>query len=257
MTAPDRGEPGAAAERAEPETRAGRRTAARPVDVTTVEAMLRHRLAELLGGWRGALETAVPTIVFVGLWMWRHDLTLAVQASLVAVAALVVIRLLQRQTVQYAFSSVFATVIAAVFALRSGQAEDAFLPGILWNVGSGSIALISVLARWPLLGFLVAAGDPRAAEDPSLFTSWRRHPGMVAVCSRLTLVLVVLFLGRVAIMLPLYFAAQVGWLGVAKLALGWPAYLLAVVAMGAILVRGQTPLDDPGPHAESTADDGT
>ena len=32
-------------------------------------------------------------------------------------------------------------------------------------------------------------------------------------------------------------------LGVAKVVLGWPAYLVAITAMGAILMRGRTPID--------------
>jgi hypothetical protein len=44
-------------------------------------------------------------------------------------------------------------------------------------------------------------------------------------------------------MLPLYLAGQVGWLGVTKVALGWPLYLVAVAVMGAVLLRGRTPLD--------------
>ena len=75
-----------------------------------------------------------------------------------------------------------------------------------------------------------------------MFTVWRRHEGLVAVCSRLTLVLVVLFLGRVSIMAPMYLAEAVTLLGVAKIVLGWPAYLAAVAAMAAMLVRGRTPL---------------
>lgn len=208
----------------------------------TVEALLRARLAELLGGWRGALETALPTIAFVSVWAMRHEVAPAVIASFVPVVVFALIRLAQRQTVRYALSSVFATGIAAVFALRSGQAEDAFLPGILWNVGMGTAAVVSVLTRWPLLGFMVAAADPHAAEDPKVYTQWRAHSGLVAVCQRLTLVLVVLFLGRVAIMLPMYLAAEVTMLGVAKIVLGWPAYLLAVSVMATMLVRGHTPL---------------
>ena len=34
-----------------------------------------------------------------------------------------------------------------------------------------------------------------------------------------------------------------GWLGVTKVALGWPLYLVAVAVMGAVLLRGRTPLD--------------
>ena len=41
-------------------------------------------------------------------------------------------------------------------------------------------------------------------------------------------------------MLPLYLAGEVTLLGVAKIVLGWPAYLGAVAVMGLILVRGRT-----------------
>nr|WP_260115302.1 DUF3159 domain-containing protein [Ornithinimicrobium sp. INDO-MA30-4] len=44
--------------------------------------------------------------------------------------------------------------------MRSGDAEDAFLPGILISAAYGAGALVSILARWPLIGFLVAAADP-------------------------------------------------------------------------------------------------
>jgi hypothetical protein len=56
------------------------------------------------------------------------------------------------------------------------------------------------------------------------------------------MVLVVLYAVRVVLMFPLYLAEQVAWLGVAKVALGWPAYLVALAVMGMILVRGKTPL---------------
>lgn len=204
---------------------------------------MRQRLSELLGGWRGALETAIPTVAFVAGWMLTGQVIPAVVASVVAVLVLVAVRLLQRQTVRYALSSVLATAIAAVFALRTGQAEAAFLPGILWNAAMGVAALVSVALRWPLLGFVVAAADPQVAEDPAAMTRWREHDGMVTVGRRLTLVLAVLFLARVAIMLPLYFAGQVAWLGVAKIVLGWPAYVAAIAVMATLLLRGRTPLD--------------
>lgn len=219
----------------------------------TVEAMLRQRLEQVIGGWRGAVEAAAPTIAFVAVWTWRADLRSALLAAGVAVLLGVVLRLAQRQTLQYALSSVLVTAVAAIFALRSGRAEDAFLPGILWNVALGVVFLGSVLARWPAVGFVVAAADPRLAEDPenvdlSLFTQWRAHSGTVRVAARLTLVLAGLFLARVAIMLPMYLAGEVALLGVAKVVLGWPAYVAVIALMAAILARGHTPLDEPEPR---------
>jgi hypothetical protein len=63
------------------------------------------------------------------------------------------------------------------------------------------------------------------------------------------MVLVLLYGVRVVVMFPLYLAAQVTWLGVAKIALGWPAYLGALAIMGMILIRGKTPLTTPAAQA--------
>ena len=205
----------------------------------TVESLIRERLSAALGGARGSFETALPTVAFVGAWTWRHDVKVAVIASGVIVLLLLMVRLATRQTPRYVLSAVVATAVAAFFALRSGRPEAAFLPGILTSAAWGAGSLLSVAVRWPLVGFIVAAGDPQMAQDP---TAWRRDRGLVTVCQRLTMVLVALYAVRVVIMYPLYLAGQVTLLGVAKIVLGWPAYLCAVAVMGMLLVRGKTPL---------------
>lgn len=208
-------------------------------DAHTVETLIRERLSSALGGARGSFETALPTVAFVVAWVWTQDVNIAVGASVAIVLALLLVRLVTHQTPRYVLSAILATAIAAFFALRSGKAEAAFLPGILMSAGWGVATLVSVLVRWPLVGFMVAAGDPKMVDDP---TAWRRDRGLVAVCQRLTMVLVVLYAVRVVVMFPLYLAEQVALLGVAKVALGWPAYLCALAVMGMILVRGKTPL---------------
>ena len=100
------------------------------------------------------------------------------------------------------------------------------------------------------VGFLVGAGDPRVADDPF---GWRRDAGMVRVCSRLSWVLVAIYVVRLSIQVPLYLAAQVEALGVAKIVLGWPLWLAGVAVMGWLLVRGNTPQQlDPEVPQSST-----
>ena len=69
------------------------------------------------------------------------------------------------------------------------------------------VLTLSVLVRWPLVGLMLASvtGD---------LTAWRSDPAVVRLCSRLTLVLAVPCIVRVAVQYPLYLAGQVGWLGV-------------------------------------------
>ncbi len=214
----------------------------------SVEALIRHRLGTALGGWRGSVETALPTVVFVALWTWRQDVKVAAGVALAVALVMAGLRVAQRSSLTHVGGAVFATAIAAFFAVRSGRAEAAFLPGILTNGAFLVGAVISILSRWPLVGFLVGAGDPRAQEDPF---AWRRDRGMVRVCARLTWVLGATYAVRLLVMVPLYLAAEVAWLGVAKIALGWPLWVASLAVMAWLLVSGHTPLDvGEGPGAQ-------
>jgi hypothetical protein len=207
----------------------------------TVEDLLRDKLSEAIGGWRGAVESAVPTLVFALVWSIRRDLGVSLVAAGACAAIFLLVRLAQRQDVRFILYAAGAVGISAFFALRSGQAEDAFLPGMLQNAGLMVLLVVTNLLRWPLFGFVVGVAEPEAfAKDP---TWWRKHHGLVAVACRLAWVLVGLNVARLAIMVPLYLGEHVAALAVAKVALGWPAYLVALSAMGAILVRGETPID--------------
>ena len=159
---------------------------------------------------------------------------------------LAIVRVVQHSSLSHVAGAVFATAIAAFFAVRSGRAEAAFLPGILTNAAFLALTLLSVATRWPAVGFIVGAGDPRAQEDPF---AWR-------VCTRLTWVLVAVYAVRLMIMVPLYLAADVAWLGVAKIALGWPLWVASLAVMGWMLLSGHTPLEPgEGPGAEEESED--
>lgn len=212
----------------------------------SVEAVIRSRLSEALGGWYGSLETALPTVAFVLGWTITAQLPTALIAAGGTALVMLLVRVFLRGSFRYVLSSLVGVGLAAFFALRSGEAQDAFLPGILFSGAYGVGALLSILVRWPAIGLLVAVTDPRFNEDPG---AWRRDPAMVRVCSRLTWVLVGLFAVRVAIMLPLYLAANVPALGTAKIVLGWPTYLVAIVLMGWLLVRGRTAQEPSSPSS--------
>jgi hypothetical protein len=202
--------------------------------IDTVEALIRAQLASALGGRRGVLEAAVPTAVFSLVWVITHQLPLSLGLGLGSAVALLVVRIVTRTSVQFVVNSLIGILIAAVFALRSGQAADAFLPGIVYNAGYAVILVGSVVARWPLVGVLVGAvtGD---------MTAWRSDRAVVTMTGRLTLVLAVPCVLRVLVEWPLYAAGQVGWLAVAKIGLGWPVQLAALAVMVALLARGRTP----------------
>lgn len=205
------------------------------VDARTVEDVVRAKLAEALGGRRGMAEGAVPTIGFTATYVLTENLRLALSLGIGLAVVLLLVRLVQRQSVQFVVNSLFGITIAAVFAARSGRAEDAFLPGIIYNAAYAAVLTLSVLVRWPLVGVMIGSvtGD---------LTSWRADPAVVRLCSRLTWLLVLPCVVRVAVQYPLYLAGQVGWLGTAKIGLGWPLQVAALAGMAYLLARGRTPL---------------
>ncbi len=211
---------------------------AAPVDVATVEEVVRHRLSVALGGRRGMVEGAVPTLGFTVTYLATDELRSGLYVGVGLAVALLVVRVVQRQSVQFVVNSLVGIAIAAVFASRTGKAEDVFLPGIVYNAGYAVAMVLSVLVRWPLVGLMIASvtGD---------LTAWRRDPAIVRLCSRLTWILALPCALRVAVQYPLYLAGEVGWLGVTKIVLGWPLQLAALAAMAWLLARGRTPLAAP------------
>ncbi|MGN9841818.1 DUF3159 domain-containing protein [Nonomuraea sp. H19] len=208
----------------------------------TVEAAVRAQLAKALGGVRGIIEAAIPTIAFTLSWITTEDLKLSLIISVSLAVLLLLARIVQRSTPQFVINSLIGIAIGAFFASRTGDAKDYFLPGILWNAGYMVAMLVSIVSRWPVVGFLIGSvtGDP---------TAWRRDPGIVRLCMRLTWLLMLPCAVRVAVQGPVYLFGggdeAVAALGLAKIAMGWPLQVAAFGAMLWVLGRGRTPLKPP------------
>ena len=231
-----------------------------PATTHTVEEVVRKQLGDALGGARGMLEAAVPTIAFTVLFLTVHDLRLAIFVSLGCAGVLLAVRLAQRSTPQFVLNALFGIGIGAVFAWRAAkgggdageQALAYFLPGLIYNLVYGAVMVLTVAIRWPLVGFIVGsvAGDP---------TAWHADRTVVRLCSRLTWLLALPCVVRVLVQGPIYLAGRNGWwstdsavaaLGVAKLTMGWPLQVAALAAMVWVLTRNSTPLEPgrPEPH---------
>lgn len=204
----------------------------------SVEQVVRAQLAKALGGVRGMIEAAVPTVGFTVSWLVTRDVLLALGISVGLAVVLLAVRLVQRGSTQFVVNSLVGIGIAAIFALRSGDARDAFLPGLLYNGAYAVVLVLTVLIGWPLVGFIVGsvAGDP---------TSWHRDRALVRLCSRLTLILALPCALRVAAQYPLWAGDHVALLGTAKIVMGWPLQVATLAAMVYLLSRNHTPVSDP------------
>jgi hypothetical protein len=222
------------------------------VGADTVEAVVRSQLSKALGGKRGMLEAAVPTLVFTMTFLPTRQLQLALVLSVATALVLLAVRLVQRTTVQFVMNSLVGIGVGAFFAWRSarggGDADDQalayFVPGLIYNAAYAAGMLLSIAVRWPVVGFMVGsvAGDP---------TEWHRDPQVVRLCRNLTWMLALPCVVRVAVQLPIYLAGRaaddpgpmIAALGVSKLAMGWPLQVAALSGMAWLLGRNRTPVD--------------
>jgi hypothetical protein len=229
-----------------------------PPTTDTVEALVRHQLGQALGGRRGMVEAAVPTLMFTVVWLTTRELRLALGASVGVAVLELVIRLAQRQSVKFCVNALVGIAIGWFFvhlaASRGGSADDQalayFVPGLLYNTGYAVIMGLTCITGWPLVGFMIGSvtGDP---------TSWHDNRQVVRLCTRLTWLLVLPCAVRALVQGPIWIAGHSGSisadtavasLGVLKIAMGWPLQLAALGGMSWLLSRNHTPLQ-PGEQA--------
>jgi len=224
-----------------------------PATVDTVEAVVRAQISRALGGRRGMIEAAVPTLVFTVIWLTTKELRYALTASIAIAVAMLIARLVQRSTVQFCLNALFGIGIGWLFvtiSARQGGSEDDqalayFLPGIIYNTGYTALLAVTCLIGWPLVGFMVGSVTGDA-------TAWHQDKQIVRLCTLLTWLLAVPCLIRVVVQAPIWIAAHSGTmdadravalLGVLKIAMGWPLQLAALGAMVWVLGRNKTPVE--------------
>ena len=203
------------------------------------QTQVSNPLHDLLGGRRGALESALPSVVFViGYLASGSDLRLALAAALLAAAALATARLVRREKPVRVVGGLAAVAVAAVVAARTGNAADYFLPSLLANVASALVWAASILARWPLLGVIIgfAVGQK---------TIWRADPDLMTAYSSASWIWAASFLVRAGVNTPLYLSDNLVGLGVSRVLLGWPM-VLVVIAASWWVIRRSLPDDHPG-----------
>ena len=221
------------------------------VDSGTVEAVVRQQLSKALGGRRGMLEAAAPTITFTLTFVTTKELPLAIGLSVAIALVLLAVRLVQRSSVQFVVNALVGIGVGCLFVWLGGrnggdesqQALAYFVPGIIYNSVYAAVMVLSILTRFPAVGLMVGA----VSEDP---LAWRKDRQVVRLCSTLTWVLVMPCVIRVAVQLPIYLGGRaaedadpyVTALGLAKVAMGWPLQLTALAVMAWLLARDRTPV---------------
>jgi hypothetical protein len=192
-------------------------------------------LIRAFGGVRGMVDMTVPGLVFVVVYTVTTDPGLAAWSAGGAAVVLAAVRLARREALKLALGGVLGVAVSAYIAIKSGNAVDFYLPSMVYGLVLAVAYAVSALVRWPLLGVFLG---PVLGEN----MTWRtQNPGRLAAYTKATWVWVALFALRAAVLFPLYWAGNATWLGIAKIGLGVPPWLVAVYLTWLIMSNAPLP----------------
>ena len=196
-----------------------------------------------LGGVSGLIYSALPVAVFVPV-STAFGLLPAIFSALGVAAVILVWRLIRRDSVQPAVAGFFGVGISALIAWLVGASKGYFLLGIWTSLIWATVFALSVLFRRPVVGYVWSwvNGHDRA---------WRASRRAVLAFDAATLTWVLVFGARFAVQQHLYESDQTGWLGVARIAMGWPLTAIAALVTYLAIRAAQRAL-----HAQHAAGDG-
>jgi hypothetical protein len=172
---------------------------------------------DMLRDKRALADTTVAPIAFVIVYTITKNVNTAAAVAVGLGVVLFVERVVRRKSVINAVAGLFGIALAAFIAIRSGNAEDFFWPKVLQQGGLFVIFAGSVVIRRPLTGYIVGT---LYRADPE----WQKIPAVRRVMTEYTLIWAGLFLLRALVFLAGILAGKVGFLGVASLAMGLPAF---------------------------------
>ena len=196
----------------------------RPQPVDLRETVRQQTIASI-GGWSGALVTAVPTAVFIVVNVGA-SLRTAILSAVGAAVLLTGYRLARKQSVQQSISGLFGVVVAAAVAARTGQARGYFLLGIWTSFIYAVPFAVSILVRRPLVGVLWEFLDPTPAVDDD--RPWHKRRALLVAYTWATLAATAVFLARGVVQATLYHRNSTGWLAFARIAMSYPLFIAAV-----------------------------
>ena len=194
-----------------------------------------EELRTVVFGARPIADALIAPLVFVISNAIAGPTTGAILAVTSGIA-IGVLRLVRKNSVRFAAAGLAGTVTAASFAIWSGSAEAFFVPGIISGVLTAFVALISIMARKPMVAWTSMLVRRWPAQ-------WYWHARVRPAYTEVTWVWLLFFAGRAALQWNLAAQGEVAALAGVKVIGGWPALIVLLVAT---YVYGTARLTAPG-----------
>lgn len=171
-------------------------------------------LLDQMGGISGLIYSSLPVLAFVPVSS-LFGLGPAIGAALGVATLILIWRLIRRESLQPAISGFFAVGISALIAWWVGESRGYFAYGIWMSLVYAAVFMLSVLIRRPIVGYAWAWLSGHVGE-------WRGVRRAVLAFDVATCTWALVFAARFLVQRHLYDADDVGMLGVARIAMGWP-----------------------------------
>jgi len=166
-------------------------------------------ILEQMGGISGLIYSSLPILVFVPVSS-LFSLIPAIISALAVAAAILVWRLVRKESVQPAISGFMGVGICALIAYLVGESKGYFLYGIWMSLFWAVVFLVSVLIRRSIVGYIWrwVNGHDRG---------WRNVRRAVLVFDIATITWVLVFAARFVVQRHLYNLDETGWLAAARI----------------------------------------
>ena len=92
-----------------------------------------YSVVDAIGGVRGLVESVVPTLLFVILFLLTRNVVIASAASLAVVIIALIWRIVTKSQVTPAISGAIGVALGAFIAIKSGNGSGFYVPGLITN----------------------------------------------------------------------------------------------------------------------------
>ena len=172
---------------------------------------------DTIGGARGLVESVLPALVFILLYLFTRSLPWTVGVSLLIACGEFLLRLIRKQKLAGTLFGFVAVLVCLLTAWFSHDARNFYLPGFILNAVLLILLMISMVWR-----------DADISDYSVWSARWKQDKSLLSAYRLATWIWAGIFALRLLVEIPLYVAQSVAWLGTARVILGIPLFLLGL-----------------------------